>query len=46
LKQLHKSILKKIQMHIGRMVLGRFGGNTFAGQYKNEDGCLLRASEK
>ncbi|CAM3581613.1 protein phosphatase 2C domain-containing protein [Cytobacillus oceanisediminis] len=32
-------------LHIGRMVLGRFGGNTSAGQYKNEDGCLLWASE-
>lgn len=27
--------------HIGRMVLGRFGGNRNAGQNKNEDGCLL-----
>ncbi|KON88701.1 protein phosphatase [Sporosarcina globispora] len=31
--------------HVGRMVLGRFGGNSTAGQYKNEDGCLLWSSE-
>lgn len=26
------------------MVLGRFGGNSTAGQYKNEDGCLIWAN--
>jgi hypothetical protein len=25
---------------ISHMVLGRFGGNSAAGQYKNEDGCI------
>ncbi|RIW32004.1 protein phosphatase 2C domain-containing protein [Bacillus salacetis] len=28
------------------MSLGRFGGNSRAGQYKNEDGCLIWADEK
>ncbi|WEG13258.1 protein phosphatase 2C domain-containing protein [Pullulanibacillus sp. KACC 23026] len=27
------------------MVIGRFGGNSSAGQYKNEDGCLIWADE-
>ncbi|MGE6258386.1 protein phosphatase 2C domain-containing protein [Heyndrickxia sporothermodurans] len=27
-----------------KMVLGRFGGNSSAGQYKNEDGCLIWAN--
>lgn len=26
---------------ISHMVLGRFGGNSTAGQYKNEDGCMV-----
>ena len=26
---------------IGRMYVGRFGGCSTAGQYKNEDGCLI-----
>lgn len=30
--------------HVGRMVLGRFGGDRTAGQDKNEDGCLLWTS--
>lgn len=27
------------------LVLGRFGGNSSAGQYKNEDGCLIWADD-
>ncbi|TYS55871.1 protein phosphatase 2C domain-containing protein [Sutcliffiella horikoshii] len=29
-----------------KIVLGRFGGNSTAGQYKNEDGCLIWCNEK
>ncbi|KMJ59865.1 protein phosphatase [Bacillus sp. LL01] len=29
-----------------KIVLGRFGGNSSAGQYKNEDGCLIWCDEK
>lgn len=28
-------------LKISHMVLGRFGGNSSAGQYKNEDGCIV-----
>ncbi|MDX8342599.1 protein phosphatase 2C domain-containing protein [Rossellomorea sp. YZS02] len=31
--------------HISHLTLGRFGGNSTAGQYKNEDGCLIWADE-
>lgn len=31
---------------IGRVVIGRFGGNSDAGQTKNEDGCLIWIQEK
>ena len=31
---------------LGHMVLGRFGGNTAAGQSKNEDGCLIWSEDK
>ncbi|MBY0124285.1 protein phosphatase 2C domain-containing protein [Bacillus sp. S/N-304-OC-R1] len=31
---------------IGCIVLGRFGGNQTAGQYKNEDGCLIWIDER
>ncbi|WP_226672135.1 protein phosphatase 2C domain-containing protein [Rossellomorea aquimaris] len=31
--------------HISHLTLGRFGGNSRAGQYKNEDGCLIWADE-
>jgi hypothetical protein len=27
--------------HINEILIGRFGGNSSAGQYKNEDGCLV-----
>ncbi|WP_226679803.1 protein phosphatase 2C domain-containing protein [Sutcliffiella horikoshii] len=29
-----------------KIVLGRFGGNSSAGQYKNEDGCLIWCDDK
>lgn len=32
------------QLH--HIVLGRFGGNSAAGQFKNEDGCLIWVGEK
>lgn len=28
------------------LVIGRFGGNSSAGQYKNEDGCLVWVNEE
>ncbi|WP_370452584.1 hypothetical protein [Lysinibacillus sp. SGAir0095] len=31
---------------ISNISLGRFGGNSMAGQYKNEDGCLIWVDEK
>jgi serine/threonine protein phosphatase PrpC len=31
---------------IAHVVLGRFGGNSSAGQYKNEDGCMIWVNEK
>ncbi|WP_456278899.1 protein phosphatase 2C domain-containing protein [Bacillus sp. AK128] len=31
---------------ISHIVLGRFGGNTAAGQYKNEDGCIAWVNEE
>lgn len=31
---------------IQHIVVGRYGGNSSAGQYKNEDGCLVWANEK
>jgi hypothetical protein len=37
------------QLHIhtiNHITLGRFGGNSVAGQYKNEDGCLIWADDK
>ncbi|MFV8830352.1 protein phosphatase 2C domain-containing protein [Alkalihalobacterium sp. APHAB7] len=32
--------------HFEHVVLGRFGGNSSAGQYKNEDGCLVWVDKK
>ncbi len=32
--------------NINHITLGRFGGNSVAGQYKNEDGCLIWADNK
>lgn len=28
-------------LQLGKIVVGRYGGNSSAGQYKNEDGCLV-----
>jgi serine/threonine protein phosphatase PrpC len=30
---------------VDKVVVGRFGGNSSAGQYKNEDGCLVWSNE-
>lgn len=30
---------------VGKIIVGRFGGNSHAGQYKNEDGCLIWKNE-
>lgn len=42
-----KNFLDEISvMNVGeKVVLGRFGGNSTAGQYKNEDGCLIWCDE-
>lgn len=32
--------------HINHIIVGRYGGNSNAGQYKNEDGCLVWFNEK
>ncbi|WP_421378468.1 protein phosphatase 2C domain-containing protein [Bacillus salacetis] len=32
--------------NIGKVLVGHFGGNSSAGQYKNEDGCLLWVDEE
>ncbi|WP_042150039.1 protein phosphatase 2C domain-containing protein [Paucisalibacillus sp. EB02] len=32
--------------NINHIAVGRFGGNSTAGQYKNEDGCLVWAEEE
>lgn len=37
-----EAFLDKPTVHqIGSIVVGRYGGNSSAGQYKNEDGCLI-----
>ncbi|MBN8193438.1 protein phosphatase 2C domain-containing protein [Bacillus sp. NTK074B] len=42
----HIHYVDEIRMdHISHLTLGRFGGNSAAGQYKNEDGCLIWADE-
>ncbi|WP_079508856.1 protein phosphatase 2C domain-containing protein [Mesobacillus jeotgali] len=33
-------------LKLGKIVIGRFGGNSSAGQYKNEDGCLVWFNEQ
>lgn len=33
-------------VQINNVTVGRFGGNSSAGQYKNEDGCLVWTNEK
>ncbi|MGA3599755.1 protein phosphatase 2C domain-containing protein [Lysinibacillus agricola] len=32
--------------HIDHIIVGRYGGNSNAGQYKNEDGCLVWFNER
>jgi serine/threonine protein phosphatase PrpC len=42
-----KDFVDKITIvSIAHVVLGRFGGNSTAGQYKNEDGCIIWVNEK
>lgn len=36
---------KKYVHSIGRVAIGLFGGNSSAGQYKNEDGCIVWIGE-
>lgn len=31
---------------LNHVILGRYGGNSNAGQYKNEDGCLVWSNDK
>lgn len=31
---------------VGNVVVGRYGGNSHAGQYKNEDGCLVWCNDE
>ncbi|MBT2679323.1 protein phosphatase 2C domain-containing protein [Bacillus sp. ISL-35] len=33
-------------LQLGKVVIGRYGGNSSAGQYKNEDGCLVWIDEQ
>ena len=33
-------------LQLNHIVVGRYGGNSNAGQYKNEDGCLVWVNEK
>jgi hypothetical protein len=41
-----ENFVDEINIHkISQMVLGRFGGNSSAGQYKNEDGCIVWVNE-
>ncbi|PFA69259.1 protein phosphatase [Bacillus sp. AFS015802] len=41
------SLVDEIIVHtINHITLGRFGGNSVAGQYKNEDGCLIWTDDK
>lgn len=32
--------------HVNHIIVGRYGGNSDAGQYKNEDGCLVWLNKK
>jgi hypothetical protein len=42
-----ENFVDQIDIHrINHIVLGRFGGNSAAGQYKNEDGCIVWVDEK
>lgn len=41
------NFVDEISIHnINHISIGRFGGNSVAGQYKNEDGCLICVNEK
>ncbi|WP_462411586.1 protein phosphatase 2C domain-containing protein [Neobacillus sp. Marseille-QA0830] len=41
------NFVDKINIYfMNHVSIGRFGGNSVAGQYKNEDGCLIWADEK
>ncbi|WP_225223851.1 PP2C family serine/threonine-protein phosphatase [Solibacillus merdavium] len=31
---------------VNNLTIGRFGGNSSAGQYKNEDGCIVWSNEE
>ncbi|MFJ8261229.1 protein phosphatase 2C domain-containing protein [Rummeliibacillus sp. NPDC094406] len=37
---------KVIIQYLNHIIVGRYGGNSNAGQYKNEDGCLVWFNEK
>ncbi|WP_442598845.1 protein phosphatase 2C domain-containing protein [Neobacillus sp. D3-1R] len=42
-----ENYVDELDIHpIGQIVLGRFGGNSAQGQYKNEDGCLIWVNEE
>lgn len=42
-----ESFVDKINIkYLNHIVVGRYGGNSNAGQYKNEDGCLVWFNEK
>ncbi|WP_152655653.1 protein phosphatase 2C domain-containing protein [Oceanobacillus sp. CFH 90083] len=42
-----ENFVDKINIHTtDNIFLGRFGGNSAAGQYKNEDGCLVWTNKK
>ena len=42
-----ENFVDKLSTHkLDRIAIGRFGGNSAAGQYKNEDGCLVWLDEK
>ncbi|WP_277586596.1 protein phosphatase 2C domain-containing protein [Psychrobacillus antarcticus] len=43
--QKHFVDLPDIQ-RVSNIIIGRFGGNSSAGQYKNEDGCLVWSNEE
>jgi serine/threonine protein phosphatase PrpC len=41
------NLVDQLHIHtINHITLGRFGGNSIAGQYKNEDGCLIWVDDK
>ncbi|WP_078547710.1 hypothetical protein [Litchfieldia alkalitelluris] len=41
-----ETFIDKINIQkVGHSVIGRFGGNSSAGQHKNEDGCIVWVSD-